>query len=75
MGIRVTVVLDENNIEKLRGIQGKMIKSSTKSVSFSKVLNRVLDDGLKKFKPWKFLVLRKYIASLYSMNNSIDIIS
>ncbi len=51
MGIRVTVVLDENNIEKLRGIQAKMIKSSTKSVSFSKVLNRVLDDGLKKFKP------------------------
>ena len=51
MGIRVTVVLDESNIEKLRGIQARMIKSSTKSVSFSRVLNRVLEDGLKKFKP------------------------
>ncbi len=51
MGIRVTVVLQEGNIEKLRGIQAKLIKSSTKSVSFSMVLNRVLEDGLKKFKP------------------------
>jgi len=51
MGIRVTVVLQESNIEKLRGIQTRMIKSSTKSVSFSKVLNRVVEDGLKKFKP------------------------
>lgn len=51
MGIRVTVVLDENNVEKLRGLQARMIKSSTKSVSFSKVLNRVIEDGLKKFKP------------------------
>jgi len=51
MGIRVTVVLQEGNIEKLRGIQAKLIKTSTKSVSFSMVLNRVLEDGLKKFKP------------------------
>jgi len=51
MGIRVTVVLDEGNVEKLRGIQARMIKSSTKSVSFSRVLNRVIEDGLKKFKP------------------------
>ncbi len=51
MGIRVTVVLQEGNIEKLRGIQARLIKTSTKSVSFSMVLNRVLEDGLKKFKP------------------------
>ena len=50
MGIRITVVLDESNIEKLRGLQAKMIKTSTKSVSFSRVINRVLEDGLKKFK-------------------------
>lgn len=50
MGIRVTVVLDNSNVEKLRNIQAKMIKSSTKSVSFSHVLNRVVEDGLKKFK-------------------------
>ncbi len=50
MGIRVTVVLDELNIEKLRNIQAKMLRGSTKSVSFSYVLNRVVENGLKKFK-------------------------
>ncbi len=51
MGIRVTVVLDESNAEKLRNIQAKLIKNSTKSISFSYVLNQVVADGLKKFKP------------------------
>lgn len=51
MGIRVTVVLDQNNVEKLRGIQSKLIKNSTKSVSFSHVLNQVVEEGLRKFKP------------------------
>jgi len=51
MGIRVTVVLLESNVEKLRGIQAKLIKNSTKSVSFSHVLNRVVEEGLRKFKP------------------------
>ena len=51
MGLRVTVVLDESNVEKLRGIQAKMLRGSTKSVSFSYVLNRVAEEGLKKFKP------------------------
>ena len=50
MGVRVTVVIDENNVEKLRNIQAKMIKGSTKSISFSHVLNRVVEDGLKKFR-------------------------
>ena len=51
MGSRVTVVLDDSNIEKLRGIQAKMLRSSTKSVSFSFVLNRVVEEGLRKYKP------------------------
>lgn len=51
MGIRVTVVLNESNVEKLRGIQAKLLRSSTKSVSFSYVLNRVVEEGLKKYKP------------------------
>lgn len=50
MGIRVTVVLNDTNLEKLRGIQAKMLKSSIKSVSFSNVLNKVVEEGLKKFK-------------------------
>ncbi|MFB5624011.1 MAG: hypothetical protein ACE5RP_03720 [Nitrosopumilus sp.] len=50
MGIRITVVLDSGNAEKLRNIQAKMIRSSSKSVSFSHVLNEVVNEGLKKFK-------------------------
>ncbi len=50
MGIRVTVVINETNAEKLRNIQAKLIKNSTKSVSFSHVLNKVVEEGLRKFK-------------------------
>ena len=50
MGNRVTIVLDSSNTEKLRGLQAKMIKTSSKSVSFSHVVNLVLAEGLKKYK-------------------------
>ena len=52
MGARVTIVLDDTNAEKLRNLQAKMIKTSSKSVSFSHVLNLVLEDGLKKNRWW-----------------------
>lgn len=48
MGLRVTIVLDDINAEKLRNLQAKQIKSSTKSISFSRVVNEVLEEGLKK---------------------------
>jgi len=51
MGIRVTVMLDNSNVEKLRGIQAKLLRGSTRSVSFSFVLNRVVEEGIKKYKP------------------------
>lgn len=50
MGLRVTIVLDSGLAEKLRNLQAKMIKSSSQSVSFSHVVNEVLEEGLKKFK-------------------------
>lgn len=50
MSSRVTIVLDSTNAEKLRGLQAKMIKTSSKSISFSHVINMVLADGLKKYK-------------------------
>ncbi|MFQ5781530.1 MAG: hypothetical protein ACE5GR_00575 [Nitrosopumilus sp.] len=50
MGERITVVLEPVNVEKLRSIQAKMIKSSTRSISFSHVLNLVVSEGLRKFK-------------------------
>ncbi|MGH1568700.1 MAG: hypothetical protein ACRBBZ_05905 [Nitrosopumilus sp.] len=50
MGDRITVVLESQNTERLRNIQAKMIRTLTKSVSFSHVLNLVVNEGLKKFK-------------------------
>ena len=50
VGERITVVLETPNVEKLRNLQAKMIKSSPKSVSFSSVLNMVVSEGLKKYK-------------------------
>jgi len=50
MGARITVVMNSLNVEKLRNIQAKMIRTSTKSISFSHVLNLVVSEGLKKFK-------------------------
>jgi len=51
MGIWISVVLDKSNVEKLREIQAKLLRGSTKSVSFSFVLNRVVEEGIKKYKP------------------------
>ncbi len=48
MGRRITIVLDEELEKKLRLIQSKFVKNSVKSISFSHVLNLVLEEGLKK---------------------------
>ncbi|MFB5636235.1 MAG: hypothetical protein ACE5RB_06360 [Nitrosopumilus sp.] len=44
MGKRITIVLDDDLIKKLRMIQSKKISKSTESVSFSSVIS----DELKK---------------------------
>jgi len=49
MSERITVVIDTGNNKKLRNIQAKMIEKSPRSVSFSRVLNLVISEGLKKF--------------------------
>ena len=48
MGQRITIVLDDDLAKKLREKQAKQIKESTKSVSFSKVLNETVRIGFKK---------------------------
>jgi len=50
MGLRISTILDESIEKKVRVIQAKLLRRSTKSVSFSYVLNRVVENGLKKFK-------------------------
>jgi len=45
--VRVTVVLQDEIIKKLRTIQAKQIKTLTKSVSFSSIVNQQLRKSLK----------------------------
>ncbi len=47
MGIRITFVLNDDIGKKLREIQSKRIRESSKSVSFSKLLNEILQKNLK----------------------------
>jgi len=47
MAKRVTIVLQDDLVKKLREKQSKLIKESTKSVSFSSVVNVYVRKGLK----------------------------
>ena len=49
-GVRITIVLDDENIKPLRELQSKIITGSAKSVSFSRVINRMIKVGLKNYK-------------------------
>lgn len=40
-------MIDDENDKKLRMLQAKMIQQSQSSISFSKVLNKVMRKGLK----------------------------
>jgi predicted transcriptional regulator len=48
MGKRITIILDDDLVKKLHEIQAKQIKESSKSVSFSSVLNEIVRKSLKK---------------------------
>ena len=47
MGIRITVVMDDDVNKHLRKLQSKQIQSSERSVSFSSVLNSELKQRFK----------------------------
>jgi len=47
MAKRITIILDDEILKKLHDIQAKLVRQSQKSVSFSRVLNDVLRNGLK----------------------------
>ena len=47
MAKRLTIMLDDDLVKKLREKQAKLIKESTSSVSFSRVLNEAALKGLK----------------------------
>jgi len=46
LALRVTIMLDEDLAKKLRFLQLKRLKGSNKSISFSKVLNEVVQKWL-----------------------------
>lgn len=46
MSQRITIVLNDELVKKLREKQAKEIKNKSKSVSFSKVINDVLRKAL-----------------------------
>ena len=43
---RITIVLDDNFLKKFRFLQAKRIKESASSVSFSRIINEILEKGL-----------------------------
>ncbi len=50
MGIRITIVIDEDLHGKLRDLQAKQIKEKKASISFSQVLNESIRRGIKEKK-------------------------
>ena len=50
MAKRITIMLDDDLLKKLHEMQAKLIKESSKSVSFSRVLNQTIRKNLK----WQF---------------------
>ncbi len=48
MAKRITIMLDDDLRKKLHELQAKQIKESSKSMSFSAVLNETLRKSLKK---------------------------
>ncbi len=47
MGVRATIVMDEDIVKKIRVIQAKRISAEQKSVSFSEVVNDLLRKEFK----------------------------
>ena len=48
MSKRITIMLEDDLVKKLHDIQAKQIRESSKSVSFSAVLNDTVRKNLKK---------------------------
>lgn len=47
MSKRITVMIDDEVIEKLRILQAKQIKETSSAVSFSQIINDTLKKNLK----------------------------
>ena len=47
MSERITVMFNSDIVKKLRTLQSKKIKETSSTVSFSRMVNEVLEKGLK----------------------------
>ena len=47
MAIRKTIMLDDDIAKKIRVIQAKKLRELNQSISFSQVINEILEKGLK----------------------------
>ena len=43
----VTIIIDEENLKKLRELHAKRLQKSLRNVSFSRVVNEILKKGLR----------------------------
>ena len=48
MAKRITIMIDDDLDKKIRLIQAKMIQTTSSSVSYSKVINEMLEKGIKR---------------------------
>ena len=48
MAKRITIMIDNDLDKKIRMIQAKMIQNTASSVSYSKVINELLEKSIKK---------------------------
>ena len=44
---RITIMIDDENLKKLRNLQSKRIRESEKSVSLSSVINETIKKDMK----------------------------
>ncbi|MEC4848516.1 MAG: hypothetical protein RI100_04935 [Nitrosarchaeum sp.] len=47
MAERITIMLNSDIAKKLRNLQAKKLRDSASSVSFSRIINEILEKGLK----------------------------
>ena len=45
---RITITLDQSLLSEIRSMQARKITETNKAISFSKIINEVLKQGLKE---------------------------
>jgi hypothetical protein len=62
---RITIMLDDDIDRKIRLMQSKIIKKENKSISFSSVINLLLEENISKKNNQSELGLKRNFLKLY----------